>query len=537
MFGYTGLLRRTKALLSCSVLVVGTAIVQGASPVLAINGQTTFNAPGSYTYNVPANVCSVTVDAFGARGGRSGDIGVSGGLGGGAHATFPVTPTELLQVNVGGRGGGGDFGPVGGSGGFNGGAKGGNGTTYAGGSGSGGGGGGGASDVRRAPNTLLDRLIVAGGGGGGGNKNNLGGSGGGTSGGAGAGVGSPSPIGGGGGGGTQTTGGLGGSPGTSTLGNGSPGGLGTFGSGGVGGDATAFQAGPGGGGGGGWYGGGGGGGAAVALADGGGGGGGSGFGPIGVAFTTGVGIGEGMVTITPGLACPKLTTTATLTAIIGGTISDTAHLSGGDAPTGLITFQLFGPDDINCAIASLKFIDTQPVDHGNGDYTSRSFLTVLPGTYHWVASYGGDANNNPAFTACNDPGETSTVTAPICRDEDGNGDFQDQNGRRGNFQVDNDNCEESGHGGNGDSNQGDFVNSTNRGDGKDLKSTKILSTKFDAAAHTVTIAGLGTSNGNPVSFTFIALETSSGVPGWVSFVFSDGFSIAGNLLNGSILLH
>src|SRR5258706_2728701 len=31
------------------------------------------------------------------------------------------------------------------------------------------------------------------------------------------------------------------------------------------------------------------------------------------------------------------------------------------------------------------------------------------GTYRWKASYGGDANNNGASTACNDSGEASTV--------------------------------------------------------------------------------------------------------------------------------
>jgi hypothetical protein len=53
----------------------------------------------------------------------------------------------------------------------------------------------------------------------------------------------------------------------------------------------------------------------------------------------------------------------------------------------------------------------------------------------------------------------------------------------------------------------------------------------------VTITGLGTSNGIPVAFTLVALETGNGGPGWVSMVFSDGFAIAGNLLNGSITLN
>ena len=124
-----------------------------------------------------------------------------------------------------------------------------------------------------------------------------------------------------------------------------------------------------------------------------------------------------------------------------------------------------------------------------------------------------------------------------CTESDGEGDFQDQHGQHGNVQMDNDNCEESGHGGNGDSGQGDRVDSSNRGDGKDFHSTYIESSNFDAAASTVTISGVGTSNGVPVAFPLVALETGIASPGWISLVFSDGYAIAGNLLNGSITLH
>jgi hypothetical protein len=123
-----------------------------------------------------------------------------------------------------------------------------------------------------------------------------------------------------------------------------------------------------------------------------------------------------------------------------------------------------------------------------------------------------------------------------CQEADGGGDFQGQQGQQGNVQMDNDSCEETGHGGNGDSNQGDRVDSSNRGNGTSFHSTKIESSNFDTAAHTVTITGLGTSDGIPVAFTLIALETGNGAPGWVSLVFSDGYSIAGNLLNGAISL-
>jgi hypothetical protein len=86
----------------------------------------------------------------------------------------------------------------------------------------------------------------------------------------------------------------------------------------------------------------------------------------------------------------------------------------------------------------------------------------------------------------------------------------------------------------GDQNQ---VSSTNRGDGKDFRSTQIDTTTFDSVTHKLTITGVGISGGVPVSFVFVALETGPTTPGWVSFAFSDGYTNAGTLVNGSILLH
>jgi hypothetical protein len=39
---------------------------------------------------------------------------------------------------------------------------------------------------------------------------------------------------------------------------------------------------------------------------------------------------------------------------------------------------------------------------GNGTYstTNTSFVASTVGTWRWQVSYGGDANNNPATSAC-----------------------------------------------------------------------------------------------------------------------------------------
>jgi uncharacterized repeat protein (TIGR01451 family) len=108
----------------------------------------------------------------------------------------------------------------------------------------------------------------------------------------------------------------------------------------------------------------------------------------------------------PTKASPTIATSAT-DVVVGGTISDTATLTGGNAPTGAVTFNLFGPNNPGCTLPA-AFTSTTPVI-GNGS-TSGSFTPLATGTYLWVATYSGDGSNNPANTVCGASGETSTVT-------------------------------------------------------------------------------------------------------------------------------
>ena len=226
----------------CHALAAGflaLAVVAALAPVARAGTQTaTFASTGAeQTFTVPAGVSELHVVAVGGRGGPNGSL-ASGGFGATASADLPVSPGQVLYVEVGGSGAAG--GPSGsgagmnGEGGFDGGGAGGQGP-YS-------GGGGGATDIRTArataPNSLASRLVVAGGGGGAAGV---------LDGGA-AGASGPSPDGG--GAGSQTAGGAGGVPGGVA---GSAGQLGMGGDGGTGGGG-----GSGGGGGGGLYGGGGG---------------------------------------------------------------------------------------------------------------------------------------------------------------------------------------------------------------------------------------------------------------------------------------
>ncbi len=74
---------------------------------------------------------------------------------------------------------------------------------------------------------------------------------------------------------------------------------------------------------------------------------------------------------------------------VGGSVADRAIVSGGDSPTGTVTFNLY-----NNATASGTplFTDTETLSGGTA--TSASYTTTAPGTDYWVATYNGDTNNN-----------------------------------------------------------------------------------------------------------------------------------------------
>jgi NHL repeat len=110
-------------------------------------------------------------------------------------------------------------------------------------------------------------------------------------------------------------------------------------------------------------------------------------------------------------ATPSLVTQATGSVTLGESISDQATLSGGNSPTGTITFTSYGPSDPTCANAPAYTSVPVPVS-GAGDYgNSPTFTPSAAGTYRWRASYSGDANNDAVTGACNAANETSVVNA------------------------------------------------------------------------------------------------------------------------------
>jgi hypothetical protein len=74
-----------------------------------------------------------------------------------------------------------------------------------------------------------------------------------------------------------------------------------------------------------------------------------------------------------------------------GKVSASARLDEGEAPTGLITFRVYGPDDTSCMSPPI-FTASVPVA-GNGTYFSPELAPPVAGTYRFISEYSGDAVN------------------------------------------------------------------------------------------------------------------------------------------------
>ena len=128
--------------------------------------------------------------------------------------------------------------------------------------------------------------------------------------------------------------------------------------------------------------------------------------------------------VTP--AAPGITTVAKSTARGGATlpvnsgIYDTAKIYDISAPiTGNVTFRVYLPGDTTCEVAaptrtfvvdvSTATVVTDANDKKYIEVTSPTYNASAAGTYRWVASYGGDANNVAVSGACNDAGENIPV--------------------------------------------------------------------------------------------------------------------------------
>jgi hypothetical protein len=118
---------------------------------------------------------------------------------------------------------------------------------------------------------------------------------------------------------------------------------------------------------------------------------------------------ESAETVAVTKAGPALHTLALPVVPIGGQARDAAFLAHGAGPHGTITFRLYGPNDSTCTAPPVFTTDQNVI--GNGIYVSSKFAPRQAGTYRWVATYSGDANNDPATTTCRADGEDVVVVA------------------------------------------------------------------------------------------------------------------------------
>ena len=106
-----------------------------------------------------------------------------------------------------------------------------------------------------------------------------------------------------------------------------------------------------------------------------------------------------------------ITTVPSPGVVVGGSISDTATVTGGFNPTGTVTFDLFAPGDTTCT-GTPVFTSTNPLSGSPLTATSGSFATTATGIYHWVATYNGDANNAAVSSDCADEPVDITQATP-----------------------------------------------------------------------------------------------------------------------------
>jgi hypothetical protein len=108
-----------------------------------------------------------------------------------------------------------------------------------------------------------------------------------------------------------------------------------------------------------------------------------------------------------GLAGPALSTTPSGPVAVGGNISDSATVIGGAAPTGNVTFTLYGPGDATCTGTPVAVLPNRPLTGGTA--TSGNVVAATRGTYNWVAVYSGDGTNAGATSPC---GSEQVIVGP-----------------------------------------------------------------------------------------------------------------------------
>jgi len=124
----------------------------------------------------------------------------------------------------------------------------------------------------------------------------------------------------------------------------------------------------------------------------------------------------GLIGVAPALAVPPvmLNITTRATTDSSDSFSDAATLSeppsGDPAPTGTVTFNVYGLDNTTCTGVA-RFNSTNPVSADGVSAASNAFIADAAGTYQFTASYSGDSTYAPAVSECGAAG--ASVTLPL----------------------------------------------------------------------------------------------------------------------------
>jgi hypothetical protein len=139
------------------------------------------------------------------------------------------------------------------------------------------------------------------------------------------------------------------------------------------------------------------------------------YGGDGSNSATSSGCGSHLVELVVSKATPTLTLTAPVTGTVGTSLaasSISTLVGGGDAPSGTVTFKVFGPlSSAPSSCTAGTSVGTATITR-DGSYSSDTgFTPAAAGAYWWYASYGGDSDNNSVTTTCGVPMAETVVAA------------------------------------------------------------------------------------------------------------------------------
>ena len=153
---------------------------------------------------------------------------------------------------------------------------------------------------------------------------------------------------------------------------------------------------------------------------------------------------------------------------------------------------------------------------GNAETPPNVFGSGLGGNLFNLVDVAPAYDFNPALP---------TPPFLLCHEGDADGTFLGKGGAAS-FHFDEDTCEDS---------DAESVSESDPGNAN-FQSTQITSVTFDDVANTVTLAGFGADNGNPVGFSMVGAAASPGLPATFTLILTDGYVISAPLLSGGIQL-